>query len=349
MTDNSLVLKKLSAIGLSETEIDTYLALLDRGEATVSTVAEDADITQQAVYNITERLEDRGLVRVNDHASPKTIRAVPPEEAMATLTDQIESITPLLNDRFTETEPQTPEIQMVKSRETVLRRLKSAVSEAQKEVVIAIPESVYPEVKTELQCAVDRDALVLLLLGDVESFEEEDGSRFSGFADVVHYWDESVPFQYVVDDRLAMIGSADVFSGTHDHGDAVEVSQSRLTGTVLGTYLGTYWPASTELFVTEPYELPRTFDWFRQAALHATLHDMDGTDLWAEIETVEGETISGGVTQIRQGMVEPATNKFFLETSLIIETDEGEVSVGGPDSFIEDYEGQSVTLQVYGE
>jgi sugar-specific transcriptional regulator TrmB len=342
--NNSVIKESLSTIGLSESEIDTYLALLERGEATISTIAEDADVTQQAMYSISDRLEDRGLVRVNDHASPKTIRALPPDEAITNLTSQVESITPLLNERFNETEPQTPEIQMVQSKETVLRRLKSAISEAQHEAIVSVPESVYPEIKSELEGAVNREALVLLLLGNVDSIEGVE-DQFDGIADVVHAWDENVPFQYVIDDRLAMAGSAEVFSGSHADGDAVEVSRSRLTGTVLGTYLGTYWPASTELFVTDPYELPRTFDWFRQAALHARLHEMNEVKLWAEVETTEGGVISGTVSQVRQGMIEPPTNEFFVETSLVIETDDGRVTVGGPGSFIEDFEAHSVTLR----
>lgn len=343
---DDLALKdELSTFGLSETEIDTYLALLRRGEATTNTVSEDADVTQRAVYSIAERLENRGLVRVNDHASPTTIRALPPREAMANLTDRLESITPLLEDRFNETQPQAPQIQMIKSRETVLKRVKNAISQAENEIILAIPEHIYSEIKSELRAAVNRDVLVFLLLGDMQKFEGDE-NHFSGFADVVHYWGESVPVLYTVDSQSAMIGSADIVSGTYNDEDAVEVSQTRLTGTVLGTYLGTYWPASTELYITDPYELPRTFDWFRQAALHATLHHQTGTELWANVKTNSGVEISGRVTQIRQAFVEPATNDFSLETSLRIETTEGEVSVGGPETFLEDYEAESVTLQV---
>lgn len=336
--------EKLSDLGLSETEVDTYLALLSRGEATASTVAEDADLSQQAVYNITERLEDRGLVRVNEHASPKTIRALSPETAMANLTEQIESITPLLEERFNETEPRTPKIEMVKSRETVLKRLTAAISDAEHEVILAVPEHVYPEVRSELEAAVARDVFVLLLVGNVDDVEA-DAERFAGVADVVHCWRENVPFLYTVDDQTAMIGSADVVASVHNEESAVEVSQSRLTGTVLGTYLGTYWPASTEVYVTDPYPLPRTFDWFRQAALHAALHQQAGADLRTDIETVSGERVSGPVVEVRQAFVEPATNDFSLETSLHVGTEDGVVSVGGTDTFIEDYEARTVTLR----
>ena len=337
--------EELGAFGLSETEINTYLALLSHGEATTNTVSQDADVTQRAVYGIAERLENRGLVRVNDHASPTTIRALPPEEAMANLSERLELITPLLQERFNETQPRTPRVKMMKTRETVLKHIRSAISQAEHEVVLAIPEQIYPEVRSELRAAVSRNVLVLLLLGDIEDFEG-DANRFAGSADVVHFWSESVPVLYTVDDRLAMIGSAEVVSGTHNDEDAVEVSQSRLTGTVLSTYLGTYWPASTESYVTDPYPLPRTFDWFRQAALHAALHHSNGTDLWAEVETSTGRAISGPVSRIRQALVEPATNDFSVETSLTIQTDKGEVRIGGPDSFIEEYEARSITLKV---
>jgi sugar-specific transcriptional regulator TrmB len=343
-TNDTSLREKLASFGLSEKEIECYLTLLSRGEATTNTVSENANVTQQGVYKIAERLESRGLVRVNSHASPTTIRAIPPTTAMAKLSDEIDSMTSLLEERFNESQPQTPQVQMMKSRETVLKRAKKAVSQAQKEIIIAVPKHICPELESELRGAVEREALVFLLIGETNRIEG-DASRFVGVADIVHCWNEKAPFLYVTDDQTALIGGAEVVSGSNTKEDAVEVIRSRLTGTVLGTYLGTFWPASTEVFVTNPYSLPRTFDWFRQAVLHATLHEKDGIDLWADIETSDGERFSGPIREIRQGFVEPPTNEFSLQTSLLIDTDQGEVSVGGPTPFIEDYEGKRITLR----
>lgn len=47
-----------------------------------------------------------------------------------TLSDRLDSIQPSLEARFNETESQTPERQMVKSRETALTRLRSAIRDA---------------------------------------------------------------------------------------------------------------------------------------------------------------------------------------------------------------------------
>jgi len=336
--------EELSVFGLSDSEIDTYLALLECGEAPTSTVASETDVTQRAVYNIAERLEGRGLVRVNDHASPTKIRALPPRDAIDNLSDRLESIKPALEDRFNETIPETPEIQMVKSRETAIKRLREAISTAQKEVLVAIPQRLFPVIEAELRAAVDRDALVFLILGSVEDVDG-DGSQFAGVADTVRYWEESLPFLYTVDGQAAMIGDSDILTGARTDEDAVTVSESQLTGSILGMYFSAYWPAATELYVTEPDPLPRTYDWFRQAAFHAMLHFAAGTDLRVDIETDDGVSLAGTVAEVRQALVEPATNDFTLENSLVVETDTDVVTVGGQGSFIEDYQADAVTLR----
>lgn len=342
--DDSELRDELAAFGLSDNEINTYLVLLSRGEATTSAVAEDTDVTQRAVYNIAERLEDRGLIHVNDHASPTTIRPLHPTEAIGNLTERLESITPALADRFNETEPETPEIQIVKSRETALKHLRQALSEATHEVLVAIPEHVFPAVEVELRAAIDRDVLVFLLIGEMDEVDA-DASRFTGVADAVRYWDESLPFIYAVDDQSAMIGDSSIASGTHADGEVVTVSKSQLTGAVLGMYFSAHWPAATELGITDPDPLPKTYDWFRHATLQAILHHKAGVDLRADIETQDGTSLSGPLTQVNQAFVDPTTNDFTLENSLHIETDNGVVTVGGPGAFLEDYESDTITLR----
>lgn len=343
-TDETTLREELGLFGLSGTEVDTYLAVLNVGEATTSTVAEESGVTRRAVYDVVERLEDRGLVRVNDHASPTTVRARPPTEAISNLSRRLESIAPALEERFTQTQPQTPEIQMVKSRRTALKRMREALSGARHEVLVAIPESVYPAVEAELRAAAEDDVFVLLLLGDFEG-DSNGAKEYAASADVVRWWDESLPFLYAVDSETAMIGSPDLLSGPRDTEDAVSVSQEHLVGAVLGLYLSGYWPAAADLETTDPRSLPAAFDWFRQAVFHAMRHRQAGTDLRADVETEAGVRVSGPVVDVRQAFVEPTTNDYTLEMSLVVETDDGTVSVGGPGSFIEDYRATGVVLE----
>ncbi|WP_152039595.1 TrmB family transcriptional regulator [Salinigranum salinum] len=345
--DDATLRAELSLFGLSDAEVDTYLALLPHGEATTRTVAEDAGVTQQAVYNIADRLERRGLVQVREYASPKTVRAVPPREAIASLSERLESLAPSLEDRFEAAAPREPEIQIVKSRETARKRLHRAISGAEHEIFVAVPEPVFPDIEADLRAAVDRDLLVFVLLGEADTNDDAGANkrRFAGVADAVRVWDAGLPFVYAVDDTSAMIGDPDFLSGTHDDKQAVAVSQHHLTGTVHGMYLSAYWPASAEAYVTDPDPLPKSFDWFRQAVLHTFLHQQRGTALWADITTVSGEEIAGPVSRVNQAFVEPATNEYTLETSITLETADDEVSFGGAGAFIEEYETARVSLR----
>lgn len=342
--DEETLREELSVFGLSDTEIDTYLALLPRGEATTRVIAEDADVTQRAVYGIAERLERRGLVRVKDHASPTTISAIPPGEAMENLSERLESITPSLKKRFEDTTAEAPEIQIIRSRDTALKRLRSAISEAKTEAFVAVPAHVYPDVEPELRAAVERGVLTFVLIGGIDQSDGE-ARDLTGVADVVRCWDAQLPVVYIVNGESAMIGDSEVLAAQHNEAEAVTVSQKHLTGSVLGMFLSAYWPASEIEYVTEPTALPASFDWFRTAVFHGFLHRQAGHDLWADVETVSGEKKSGKVCDVRQAFVEPVTNKYTLEMSITLETTDGTVSFGGPGSFIEDYQGKRITLR----
>lgn len=52
----------LSQIGLSKGEIKVYISLIKLGETTISPIVSDSKVTKSKVYDILERLIDRGLV-----------------------------------------------------------------------------------------------------------------------------------------------------------------------------------------------------------------------------------------------------------------------------------------------
>jgi len=51
------------------------------------------------------------------------------------------------------------------------------------------------------------------------------------------------------------------------------------------------------------------------------------------------------VVETRQGLIEPQSNEFPIEHSLVVEHDGGTHSIGGPGSFLETFEAQEVTLE----
>lgn len=337
--DNALR-ERLQLFGLSDKEVDAYLAVLAEGEATVRTVAEAAGVTQRYVYDIAEDLEARGLVRVHDHVTPTLLRAEPPSEAIPALTDRLGAITPALEARYQQPGPATAEFETVKSRPTAIKRLRTLVEDATEEVFLSAPGNVVPEIRSALADAHDRGVFVLLLVSD-------SGHRtdYDGIASVVREWDAEGPLNTAVDNDAAMVGDAGLFSGRHADEVAVVVRQGHLAGSVLSASISSFWPAATEVHVTDPVELPRTFESFRHAIFQARLHRMAGVEVEAIVETQRDGEVAGRVTAVRQGFLEPATNDFPVENGLVLETPDVTVSVGGVGAFIEDYRAVRVTLQ----
>ncbi|MEM4781403.1 MAG: helix-turn-helix domain-containing protein, partial [Halalkalicoccus sp.] len=128
--DDATLAARLREFGLSEKEADTYLTILRRGEAKASVIAEDAGVSKRYVYSVSEELEDRGFVEVNDHAVPTMIRANPPSEVIGRFTETLESLEPELDARYTSVARTLDEFDVIKARPTVIKRIKGLLREA---------------------------------------------------------------------------------------------------------------------------------------------------------------------------------------------------------------------------
>ena len=103
---------------------------------TQSALAEAAGVSKRYVYSASEELEARGFVTVNDHVTPTTIRANPPGEVVDRLANDAQSMRPALEARFSRAETATEPFEVVKSRVTVVKRIRRAVGEATEEVTV---------------------------------------------------------------------------------------------------------------------------------------------------------------------------------------------------------------------
>ncbi|WP_435101783.1 TrmB family transcriptional regulator [Halarchaeum sp. P4] len=344
--DDAQLADLLSQFGLSEKEIDTYLAILDHGEAKAATIAEDAGVSKRYVYSLSEDLEERGFVQVNDHVVPTTIRASPPEEVIVRLDEQLEQMRPALEERFSATQPTEDEFEVIKSQVTVLKRVEQLVDRATSEVTIAVPASRLDGLLDALRSAVHRDVLVVLLVTDVEDTDAM--PDVTGAASVARAWEQAMPTMVTVDSESGLVAPPDLVARSNSEARAIAFAQQELGPVIVGSFFGNYWPPAEELFVSDPPELPATFRDFRHAVLAAALHQRAGHDIRARGRgrfVDDGQTtFDGAVVDVRQGLVEPANNSFPVEHSIVVETADGERSVGGNGAFIEDIEASDITL-----
>ncbi|QSG05484.1 TrmB family transcriptional regulator [Halapricum desulfuricans] len=349
---NSVALAdQLKQFGLSEKEIQTYLAILEQGEAKASTIADDTGVSKRYVYSICEKLEDRGFVDVDDHVVPTKIRAKPPEDVIEMLSGRLEDIEPALKQRFSETSSRPQRFDVIKSRVTVIKRLREYIESAEQELMLAVPEGYLPEVAEELSAAIDRGVLVLLLVSDVDDPEHVLDGIDGPVGSVVRVWELGMPVLLAADEQLGIASPAEMVSRANSDDRAIAIVQGQIVPIIAGSFFANYWPFAQQHFVVDPVELPTTYRSFRHATLQATLHNRAEATVYARatdkpVETDDSfTTIQGTVVETRQGMVEPQTNTIPIEHTIVIETDEGNVSVGGPDSFLEDYEARKVTLE----
>jgi len=337
----------LQRFGFSDKEVDTYLKILALGEAKASTIADDAGVSKRYVYSIAETLEDRGFVEVNDHAVPTTIRANQPEDVVEALSGDLQEMQPALESRFSRTAPRSESFEVVKSRVTVLKRVAELVDRAEVEVTLAIPYRLLDEVADELRAAVDRGVLVVLIVTDVDPATE---LELDGLASVARAWEQPMPTMLTVDQQAGIVAPGEMLSRSDSTAQAIVFAQAQLGPVIVGSFLGNYLPMAAEVYTADPTGLPATFEDFRHAVLEATLHLRANDEVRARVtgrsvsDDLDVAVLEGQVVEVRQGLLEPATNDFPVENTLFVETDEGTFSVGGQGAFVEDFEADAVEL-----
>ncbi|ELY90997.1 TrmB family transcriptional regulator [Natrialba taiwanensis] len=342
----------LDRFGLSEKEIDTYLAILDRGASKASTIADAADVSKRYVYSISEELEDRGFVEVDDHAVPTMIRPVDPETVVDRLTKSVEEIEPELRERYTATERSGEQFEVIKSRQTVIKRLEELLARAETEVTLSLPIDVLPQIRSTLEATVDRDVLVLLLLGATGD-DEQDIASLAGAASTVRTWDALVPTMLTVDRQHGLLAPSQLLTSSTSDTRAITLSQDQLVPVLAGSFLANYWPTAEERYVTTPQDLPQTYDGFRNAVFQIALHRATETNLEATVtgapvadeDDALPSTLSGAIVNVRQSLVRPVTSSLPIENSFTIDVDGAQYVVGGTGAFLEDFEADSVTLR----
>ncbi|WP_132057837.1 TrmB family transcriptional regulator sugar-binding domain-containing protein [Halorussus amylolyticus] len=347
--DDLTLSEQLRHLGLSEKEVDTYLAILEQGEATASEIADATGVSKRYVYSISEALEDRGFVDVDDHVVPTKIWARPPEEVVAALTDELAAMEPALSERYSRAERDLQQFDVVKSRVTVVKRIAEFISAADSELTLSIPYEHLSEVADELREAVDRGVLALVLVNDAPSngFDTDD---VDGVATVVRTWEHATPLILTVDQQYGVVAPVEMVARSNTDQRAIAFAQEQIVPVLVGSFMGNYWPTADEVYVAEPRSLPAAYRSFRHAVLDATLRLREDRPVGVEASVTpsrggpDHKTLTGTVVDTYQGLVEPATNDFPVQNSLVAETDDGRVTVGGPGSFLEDFEATEVTL-----
>ncbi|QGA81362.1 TrmB family transcriptional regulator [Halomicrobium sp. LC1Hm] len=352
----SQIRETLSAFGLSTKEVDAYLAILQRGEATTRAVSEAAGVSQSYVYEIATALAERGLVIVDESATPTKLRARPPQEAVDALSMHLSEFETAVESVYDQPAETAAGFEVVHASQTVERRLERQLARAEREVFAIVPSNAFPAVADALADARERGLTVYCLLAgeSAESHvaEMDDPGRY---AHVVRSWDGRPPLFVVRDALGGVLASHGMLTSRHGRGYALAFNQNEVASGFFGNYVSNVWPMGEQRFVAEPPTLPATFELFRSGVTAAALHTTAGHDVVADLDVVATTDETARqfegvpIREVRQNLVEPVNNAFPIENSLVVETDDGLVSVGGQacglGPYYEEYAAREVTIR----
>ncbi|MDS0279080.1 TrmB family transcriptional regulator [Halomicroarcula sp. S1AR25-4] len=343
----------LATFGLSEKEIAAYLAVLRVGEATTGEVSAAADVSQGYVYEIAGSLTERGLVTIDETASPTVLRARPPEEALGSLASRLDEVRESVETLYTAPADDGPALEVVHSRSTVRKRATQYLAAADREAFLVLPAPEVSHLDDALAEARDRGVFVYLLAVAPLSAETLDVD-WSACTDVVRTWDAAPPVHVLVDDTTGLFGAHGILSGRHGEEYALAFAQREVWSGFFGNAVANFWPMGEDHYVTDPDPLPATYGHLRTAATNAALHRAAGRELLADVtlEDVEAGTERRyervPVVAVRQNLVGDPTNDFPMENSIVFETSDGRIAAGNTDGgigpFYEGYGARSVTL-----
>jgi len=229
---------------------------------------------------------------------------------------------------------------VVKSRVTVLKRVAELVDRAEVEVTLAIPYRLLDEVADELRAAVDRGVLVVLIVTDVDPATE---LELDGLASVARAWEQPMPTMLTVDQQAGIVAPGEMLSPVRQHRPA-RLSSSPRRALASGRHRllpGNYLPMAAEVYTADPTGLPPRSGLPRGAGGDAAPPGQRRVRARVTGRSVSDDldvaVLEGQVVEVRQGLLEPATNDFPVENTLFVETDEGTFSVGGQGAFVEDF------------
>ncbi|WP_435333133.1 TrmB family transcriptional regulator [Haloarchaeobius sp. TZWWS8] len=174
----------LERLGLTSYEAKVFIALQKLGTGTARDVSRVADVPRSQVYSVTESLEDRGLIDVQQ-SSPMQYRPVSIEKARTTLRQRFEresdrafDYVEHVREQFRAEEDEQESIWTVRGRETVTDRALDLIQRAEERIIFPArhPELVPDTLVTALaeRGAEGLDVLVMSENPDVLALFEDD-------------------------------------------------------------------------------------------------------------------------------------------------------------------------------
>ncbi|WP_336002163.1 HTH-type sugar sensing transcriptional regulator TrmB [Halorientalis halophila] len=322
-----------------EYEATAYLTIVEHGQLTAAEIAERTDIPQPRVYDTVRDLADLGLVELQE-SRPMRVLAVDPETAFADFQSSLDDLVDDLSARYTAPARDTEAVSLIKSRSTILRYLEEIVGAAEYELILSLDTELLDRFADDLRAKHEDGVAIELLLSPAADVPPADEFDYLDIATTVRARRGiTTPVVAVADGNYSIYATQDALQGDRDRYGVI-FNRSELGFLVSGFLNTVLW--TTAETVTEGDDdrpFPR-----RYATIRRCISDLRGAegDFYASIE---GRDVVTGDEAVIEGPIDQAAFGAGRETAtLLVETEDGPVEVGGQVAALEDVEAHEIRI-----
>jgi sugar-specific transcriptional regulator TrmB len=141
------VIRTLRDLGLTDYEVNSYLALLQHGELSAGEISKRTSIPYSKIYSVLENLERKGWVEIGS-GRPKLYYPRAPSEALRAETMRqerrlreleeliVSELQPLYERREIK---ERPEIWIIRGEENIAAKVREMITKVERELMIALP------------------------------------------------------------------------------------------------------------------------------------------------------------------------------------------------------------------
>ncbi|WP_276249259.1 HTH-type sugar sensing transcriptional regulator TrmB [Haloarcula rara] len=329
----------VSRFNLGEYEITAYLAVLQHGELTASEIADRTDIPQPRVYDTVRSLGDVGLVELKE-SRPMKVLALDPRSAFGDIQDSLDNLVSDLSARYTAPAREPEAVSLVKSRPTILRYLADIIDAAEYELLLSLTPDLLSRFEENLRRRRAAGIATEILLSPAADAPEPAEFDYDAVATTVKgRRGITTPVVAVADGDYSMYATRESVRGNNDRYGVI-FNRTEL-GFLVSGFLNTVLWTTAEPIATDDSErsFPRRYGTIRRcisdlAALEGAFH-----------ATIEGRDVQSGehwVVEGRVGEVSFGPNREVA--TLVVETEDGPVDVGGQVAAYEDIEAYEIRV-----
>ncbi|QLH78626.1 TrmB family transcriptional regulator [Halosimplex rubrum] len=322
-----------------EYEAKAYLTILEHGQVTASEIADYTDIPQPRVYDTVRSLSDIGLVELQE-SRPMKVLALDPAEAFDDLQESLDTLVDGLEQQYTQPARGTEAVSLVKSRPTILRYLSEVIDSADYELMLSLTPELLERFESQLRRQYEDGVAIELLISPAAEVEAPAEYDYDDLASTVKQRrGVTTPVVAVADGRYSIYATRESLKGDTDRYGVI-FDRSEL-GFLVSMFMNTVLWTTAETVRTDGEELtfPRRYGTIRRAI--SDMVDLDG-EFYA---TIEGRDVLTGEELVVEGkVVDTSITSSLEEASLVVETDEGRVTVGGQVAALEDIESFEIRI-----